>query len=90
MFNSLCKSSPSNGPPGIISVEKGDVDGISVTWTFGEKTSQGRGLVGDEGDGAMISRKSSSIALSLIDFVIGSSAIVVVAEDEGGMLSSVI
>lgn len=39
----------------------------------------------------MISRRSSSIALSLINFEIGSSlAAVVVAEDEGVMLSSVI
>jgi hypothetical protein len=38
----------------------------------------------------MISRRSSSIALSLIDFVTESSAIVVVAEDEGVRLSSVI
>jgi hypothetical protein len=57
---------------------------------FGEKSSKGRGLDDDEGDGAMISRKSSSIALSLIDFVIVSSAIVVVAGDGGEMLSSVI
>jgi hypothetical protein len=90
MFNSLCKSSPSNAPPGIISVEKVDADGVSVTWRSGEKTSKGRDEVGDEGEGAMISRKSSSIALSLIDFVIESSAAVVVAEDEGVMLSSVI
>jgi len=38
----------------------------------------------------MISRRSSSIVLSLIDFVIESSAVVIVAEDEGVMLSSVI
>ena len=29
--NSLCKSSPSNPPPCITVVEKGDVDGMSVT-----------------------------------------------------------
>ena len=38
----------------------------------------------------MISRRSSSIALSLTDFVTKSSAAVVVAEDEGVVLSSVI
>ena len=38
----------------------------------------------------MISRRSSSIALSLIDSGIESSAAVVVAGDEGVMLSSVI
>ena len=38
----------------------------------------------------MISRRSSSMALSLTDFEIESSAVVVVAEDEGVMLSSVI
>jgi len=38
----------------------------------------------------MISRRSSSIALSLTDFEIESSATVVVAEDEGAVLSSVI
>jgi hypothetical protein len=38
----------------------------------------------------MISRRSSSIALSLTDFEIESSAAVVVAEDEGVVLSSVI
>jgi hypothetical protein len=38
----------------------------------------------------MISRRSSSIALSLIGFEIGSSAAVVVAGDGGVMLSSVI
>ena len=38
----------------------------------------------------MISRKNSSIALSLTDFETGSSAAVAVAEDEGLMLSSVI
>jgi len=86
MSNSLCKSSPSNTPP-CITVGKGDA---SVTWRFGEKTSKGRDEVGDEGEGAMISRRSSSIALSLIDVVIESSATVVVAEDEGVMLSSVI
>ena len=90
MSNSLCKSSPSNAPPCITAVEKGDADEVSVTWRSGEKTSKGRDEVGDEAEGAMISRRSSSIALSLIDFVIESSAIVVVAEDEGVMLSSVI
>jgi hypothetical protein len=38
----------------------------------------------------MISRKSSSIALSLTDFAVELSAAVVVAEDEGVVLSSVI
>jgi len=38
----------------------------------------------------MISRRNSSIALSLTDSGVGSSAAVVVAEDEGVMLSSVI
>lgn len=90
MSNNLCKSSPSNGPPCITAVEKGEADEMSVTWRSGEKTSKGRDKVGDEGEGAMISRRSSSIALSLIDFAIESSAIVVVAEDEGVMLSSVI
>ena len=91
MSNSLCKSSPSNPPPCITVVEKGDADGMSVTWSAGEKTSKGRDEVGDEGEGGiMISRRSSSIALSLIDFVIESSAVVVVAEDEGVMLNSVI
>jgi len=89
MSNSLCKSSPSNAPP-CITVGKGDADETSVAWRSGEKTSKGRDEVGDEGEGAMISRRSSSIALSLIDVVIESSAIVVVAEDEGVMLSSVI
>jgi hypothetical protein len=91
MSNSLCKSSPSNAPPCITAVWKADDDGMSVTRRSGEKTSKGRDEVGDEGEGAiMISRRSSSIALSLIDFVIESSAVVVVAEDEGVMLSSVI
>ena len=90
MLNSLCRSSPSNAPPGITTVEKGDADGMSVTWRSGEKPSKGRDEVGDEGEGAMISRRSSSIALSLIDLVIESSVIVVVAEDEGVMLNSVI
>jgi len=89
MFNSLCKSSPSNTLPGITAVEKEDADGMSVTW-ISEKTSKGRDVVGDEGEGAMISRKNSSIALSLTDFETESSAAVVVAEDEGVMLSSVI
>ena len=91
MSNSLCKSSPSSPPPCIIAVGKGDADGMSVTWRSGERTSKGRDEVGDEGEGGiMISRRSSSIALSLIDVVIESSAVVVVAEDEGVMLSSVI
>jgi len=90
MFNSLRKSSSSNAPPDITTVGKGDADGMSVTWRSGEKTSRGRDVVGDEGEGTMISRKSSSIALSLTNFVTESSAAVVVAEDEGGMLSSVI
>jgi hypothetical protein len=63
---------------------------MSVTWRSEEKTSKGRDAVGDEGEGAMISRKSSSIALSLIDFVIVSSLAVVVAVEEGTVLSSVI
>jgi len=90
MLNSLCKSSPSSALPGITIVEKGNVDGMSVTLRSGEKTSKGRDVVGDEGEGAIISRRSSSIALSLTDFETGSSAAVVVAEDEGVMLSSVI
>ena len=45
-------------------------------------------MVGDEGGEAMISRKNSSKALSLTGFE--SSASVVVAEDEGGVVSSVI
>lgn len=90
MSNSLRKSSPSSAPPCITAVEKGDDDGMSVACRSGEKASKGRDEVGDEGEGAMISRRSSSIALSLIDFVIESSATVVVAEDEGVMLSSVI
>jgi len=52
--------------------------------------SKGRDAVGDEGEGAMISRISSSIALSLTGFEIGSSTAVVVAEDEGLVLNSVI
>lgn len=90
MFNSLCKSSSSSRLPGITAAEKGDVDGISVAWSSEERASKGRGAVGDEGEGAMISRKSSSIALSLTDFEIESSAAVVVAEDGGVVLSSVI
>jgi len=89
MFNSLCKSSPSNAPPGITTVGNTDADGTSDAWKS-EKSLKEREKVGDEGEGAMISRKSSSIALSLIDFVIESSATVVAAEDEGVMLSSVI
>jgi len=89
MFNSLCKSSPSNAPPSIATVGKEDVD-VSAAWWSGEKTSKGRDVVGDEGEGAMISRKSSSIALSLIDFAVVSSAAVVVAEVEVVVLSSVI
>jgi hypothetical protein len=54
------------------------------------KISKGRDVVGDEGEGIMISRKSSSMALSLIEFDIESSAAVVVAEDGGLVLSSVI
>jgi hypothetical protein len=90
MLNSLCKSSPSNTPPCIITVEKGDVDEMSVASRSWEKTSKGRDVVGDEGEGAMISRKSSSIALSLTDVVVGSSAAVVVADDGGVGVSSVI
>lgn len=88
MLNSLCKSSPSSALPSITAVGKGDADGMSVTWRSEEKTSKGRDVVGDEGEGAMISRRNSSIALSLTDFEIESSAAVVVAEDEGVMLSS--
>lgn len=87
MLSSLCKSSPPSSLPGITAVEKGDVDGMSVV---GEKTWKGRDVVGDEGEGAMISRRSSSIALSLIDLEIESSAAVVVAGDEGVVLSSAI
>lgn len=91
MFNNLCKSSPSSVLPGITAAEKGDADEMSVTGRPGEKTSKGRDVVGDEGEGAMISRRSSSMALSLIDFEIeSSSAAVVVAEDGGVVLSSVI
>jgi len=90
MLNSLCKSSPYSAPPDITVVGKGDVDGISVTSRSEEKTSKGRDAVGDEGEGAMISRRSSSMALSLTDVETESSAAVVVAGDEGVMLSSVI
>ena len=90
MLNSLCRSSPSNALPGIIAAEKGDADGMLVASRLGEKVSNGRDVVGDDGEGAMISRRSSSIALSLTDVAVGSSAAVVVADDEGVMLSSVI
>lgn len=89
MLNSLCRSSPSNALPGIIAAEKGDADGMLVASRLGEKVSNGRDVVGDDGEGAMISRRSSSIALSLTDVAVGSSA-AVVADDEGVMLSSVI
>jgi len=54
------------------------------------KTSKGRDVVGDEGEGIMISRRNSSIALSLTDLEIESSVAVVVAGDEGVVVSSVI
>jgi len=54
------------------------------------KTSKGRDVVGDEGEGIMISRRNSSIALSLTGSGIESSAAVVVAGDEGVVVSSVI
>lgn len=63
---------------------------MSATSRSGEKISKGRDVVGDEGEGAMISRRSSSIALSLTGFEVEASAAVVVAGDEGVMLSSVI
>jgi hypothetical protein len=74
----------------ITAVGKGDVDGMSATWVSGEKIWKERDVVGDEGEGAMISRKSSSMALSLTGFEAESSAAVVVAEDEGVVLCSVI
>ena len=88
MLNSLCKSSPFSALPGITAVEKVDVDGMSTTLRSGEKTSKGRDAIGGEGEGAMISRRNSSITLSLTDFEIESSATVVAAEDTGVVLSS--
>jgi len=87
-LSSLRKSSPSSALPAITVAEKGNE--MSVASRPEGKISKGRDVVGDEGEGAMISRKNSSIALSLTDFEAESSAAVVVAEDEGVMLSSVI
>lgn len=88
MLNSLRKSSPSSPLPGITAVEKVDVDGMSATSRSGEKTSKGRGAIGGEGEGAMISRRNSSITLSLTDLEIGSSATVVAVGGTGVVLSS--
>lgn len=89
MLNSLRKSSPSSALPGITAAEK-VVGGISVTLESGEKTSKWRDVVGDEGEGAMISRNNSSMALSLTGFDVESSAAVVAAGDDGVVLSSVV